>query len=184
MLLTALTLYCFQAPRVRLSRDLHVETEVGRSEDPGGQSYSDSVRILAVLPILTAFTAVWCAMWPTARRFVWPVLALAAINVILTPLTSGEWAYQRVEDASYEQAVAKGDFSGFGRLLAHHDPHLHPRMVAMAVVLLVSLAGLAMLQVRRSGGARTSPALSRGAVGFVLLAAAVTAVQGGLLLVG
>lgn len=142
------------------------------------------MRILAVLPLLTAVLTVWCALWPPPRRFLWPVVGLAAVNVILTPLTSGEWFYQRVEDASYEQAVASGDFAGFDRLLAHHDPHLHPRMVAMAVALLVSFVGLAMLRARPSGVGQTSPVLSRAAVGLVLLAAAVTAVQGGLLLVG
>lgn len=142
------------------------------------------MRILTVLPLLTALLTVWCALWSPPRRFLWPVVGLAAVNVILTPLTSGEWFYQRVEDASYEQAVAGGDFTGFDRLLAHHDPHLNPRMVAMAVALLVSFVGLVMLRVRRSGGGQSSPILSRVAVGVVLLAAAVSAIQGGLLLVG
>jgi hypothetical protein len=49
------------------------------------------VRFLALLPVLTAILAAGCALWPPARRVIWPVVALAAINVVLTPLTSGEW---------------------------------------------------------------------------------------------
>ncbi len=151
---------------------------------PRRGSTLSAVRLLAVLPVITAVAAALCALWAPARRFLWPVVALAALNVILTPLTSGEWFYQHAEDASYERAVTRGDFSAFDRLLAQHDPHLHPRMIAMAVALLIALAGLAVLQARDRRGVHGPPALSRAAAGAVLLAAAVTLVQGGLLLVG
>jgi hypothetical protein len=49
-----------------------------------------SVRLLAVLPILTAALAVAVVLLPAARRLVWPAVVLAAANVVLTPLTSGE----------------------------------------------------------------------------------------------
>lgn len=142
------------------------------------------MRIFAALPILTAVLAIGIALWPPARRFIWPVAALAAINVILTPLTSGEWFYQRTEDASYEQAVAKGDFTAFDRLLTQHDPHLSPRMIAMAVALLIALVGLAVLRARVSEGAPALRALLRIATGCVLLSAIAVLIQGGLLLAG
>jgi hypothetical protein len=100
-----------------------------------------------------------------------------------TPLTSGEWFYQRAEDASYARAVADGDFTGFDRLMAGHDPHLLPRMAAMAVALLVALVGVAVLRARANGGASVSRATWAAAAGLVLLAATVSLVQGVLLLV-
>ena len=113
---------------------------------------------------------------PAARRLVWPAVALAAANVVLTPLTSGEWFYQRAEDASYARAVADGDFGGFDRLMGGHDPHLLPRMAAMAVALLAALVVVALLR------DRAGPA--RGIAGAaVLLVAAASAIQGVLLLI-
>lgn len=136
-----------------------------------------------MLPILTAALAAACTLWPAARRFVWPVVALAALNVILTPFTSGEWFYQRQEDASYDRAVAGGDFTAFDRRLIQHDPSLQPRMTAIAVALLVALVALAVLRGRARGGAPT-PASTRAVImGTVLLAAAAAAVQGVALLV-
>lgn len=133
--------------------------------------------------MLTAALAVLCALWPAARRFIRPVVALAAVNVMATPFTSGEWFYQRAEDASYEQAVAKGDFAAFERLLDQHDPHLLPRMVALAVGLLVPLVGLAVLQVRSNRGEPASAATTALVSGAVVLAALVSVVQGFALLV-
>ena len=115
---------------------------------PGDALNLSGVRLLAVLPILTAALAAGCALWPAARRVVWPVVALAAINVVLTPLTSGEWFYQRQEGASYDRAVAGGDFTAFDRQLLQHDPHLQPRMTVIAVALLVCLVVLAVLRAR------------------------------------
>ena len=107
-----------------------------------------SVRLLALLPILTAAVAVAVVLLPAARRLVWPAVTLAAANVVLTPFTSGEWFYQRKEGALYDQAVARGDFSGFGRLLGGHDPHLLPRMTVLAVALLAGLVVVALLRAR------------------------------------
>ncbi len=142
------------------------------------------MRILVVLPMLTAAAAVLCALWPPARRLCWPVVALAALNVIATPFTSGEWFYQHAEDAAYQRAVARGDFAALELLVGQHDPHLLPRMVVLAVALLITCVGLAMLQARAGKGGRPSPALSGIVIGAVLLAAVATLVQGGLLLVG
>ncbi|BBX68867.1 DUF2231 domain-containing protein [Mycolicibacterium psychrotolerans] len=54
------------------------------------------VHGVVVLAPLTAILAILCAVWPAARaRFVWLVVALAAVNLVLTPLTTsaGEWLY-------------------------------------------------------------------------------------------
>ncbi len=46
------------------------------------------VHAIVVLAPLTALLAMLCAVWPAARRrFVWLVLALATVNLVLTPLT-------------------------------------------------------------------------------------------------
>lgn len=142
-----------------------------------------SVRLLALLPILTAALAVAVVLRPAARRLVWPAVALAAANVVLTPLTSGEWFYQRKEGALYDQAVARGDFTGFDRLTGGHDPHLLPRMTVLAVALLAALVVVALLRARANGGASVSRATWAAAAGLVLLAATVSLVQGVLLLV-
>ena len=52
------------------------------------------VHAIVVLAPLTALLEILCAFWPAARRrLVWLVLALAAVNLVLTPLTTsaGEW---------------------------------------------------------------------------------------------
>lgn len=59
------------------------------------------VHAIVVLAPLTALLAMLCAIWPAARRrLVWLVVALAAVTLVLTPLTvsAGEWLYNR-EDA-------------------------------------------------------------------------------------
>ena len=88
------------------------------------------------------------------------------------------------EDAAFERAVAKGDFADFELLVGRHDPHLLPRMVVLAVVLLITLVGLAMLHAQAKKGVRPSPAMSGIVIGAVLLAALGTLVQAGLLLAG
>ncbi|MCB9442551.1 MAG: hypothetical protein H6523_20210 [Mycolicibacterium sp.] len=130
------------------------------------------MRILALLPMLTAGLALACALWPAARRIIWPVVGLAAINVVLTPFTSGEWFYQHAEDRSYQQAVAQGDFASLDSLLGRHDPHLVGRMVVMAGCLLAALVALAVVKSRRGSALAT---------GAVLLAAVATLIQGFLL---
>jgi hypothetical protein len=52
------------------------------------------VHAIVVLAPLTALLEVLCGLWSAARRrMVWLVLALAAVNLVLTPLTTeaGEW---------------------------------------------------------------------------------------------
>ena len=58
------------------------------------------VHFIVILAPLTAIFAILCAVWPAARkRLVWLVVALAAVTVVLTPLTTdaGEW----LEDQSW-----------------------------------------------------------------------------------
>jgi hypothetical protein len=52
------------------------------------------VHGIVVLAPLTAILVILCAVWTAARdRLVWLTLALAAVTVVLTPLTTeaGEW---------------------------------------------------------------------------------------------
>ena len=52
------------------------------------------VHAIVVLAPLTALLEILCAIWPAARRrFVWLVLAFAAVTLALTPLTTsaGDW---------------------------------------------------------------------------------------------
>jgi len=56
------------------------------------------VHAIVVLAPLTAVLEILCACWPAARRrFVWLVLALSAVVLVLTPLTTsaGEWLLEQ-----------------------------------------------------------------------------------------
>ena len=56
------------------------------------------VHAIVVLAPLTAMLEILCAVWPAARRrFVWLVLAFAAVTMVLTPLTTsaGEWLFNQ-----------------------------------------------------------------------------------------
>jgi hypothetical protein len=61
------------------------------------------VHAIVVLVPLVALLEILCAFWPAARRrLVWLVLALAAVNLVLTPLTAsaGQWLYDRLGNDS------------------------------------------------------------------------------------
>jgi hypothetical protein len=56
------------------------------------------VHAIVVLAPLTALLEILCACLPAARRrFVWLAFALAAVTLVLTPLTTraGEWLYNQ-----------------------------------------------------------------------------------------
>ena len=56
------------------------------------------VHAIVVLAPLTALLEILCAIWPAARRrLVWLVLAFAAVNLVLTPVTTeaGAWLYEQ-----------------------------------------------------------------------------------------
>lgn len=61
------------------------------------------VHAIVVLAPLTALLEILCAVWPAARRrFVWLVLAFAAVTTALTPLTTsaGDWLYKQQSQPS------------------------------------------------------------------------------------
>ena len=61
------------------------------------------VHAIVVLAPLTALLEILCAIWPVARRrFVWLVLAFAAVTLALTPLTTsaGDWLFNQQSQPS------------------------------------------------------------------------------------
>ncbi|MBE1552527.1 putative membrane protein [Mycobacterium sp. OAS707] len=73
------------------------------------------VHAIVVLAPLVALLEILCAIWPGARRrLVWLVLALAAVNMVLTPLTTyaGEWLYDQQSDPSpiLREHAERGDW--------------------------------------------------------------------------
>ena len=73
------------------------------------------VHAIVVLAPLTALLEILCGFWPAARRrLVWLVLALAAVNLILTPLTTeaGEWLYdqKRRHTPIMQEHVERGEW--------------------------------------------------------------------------
>jgi hypothetical protein len=59
------------------------------------------VHAIVVLAPLTALLEILCSVWRAARsRLVWLVLAFAAVNMVLTPLTvsAGEWLFSREQN--------------------------------------------------------------------------------------
>ena len=127
--------------------------------------------------MLTVLLAAACALLPAAHRLVWPLLALAVLNVVLSPITSGERFYQSAEIPDYRQAVATGDFTTFRELLARHDPYLQPKMIAIAVVLMIAVAALALLRHREQRGQATPAVARTGVAGLIFVVGLATAVQ-------
>ena len=78
----------------------------------GIPGYALLVHPIVVLVRLTALLEILCAFWSAARRrFVWLVLALAAANLALTPLTAeaGQWLYDRLgNDSPILQSTPNG----------------------------------------------------------------------------
>jgi len=61
------------------------------------------VHAIVVLAPLVALLGILCALWPAARRrLVWLVVALAAVNLVLTPLTTsaGDWLFNQLGNDS------------------------------------------------------------------------------------
>ena len=122
------------------------------------------VHFIVVLAPLAAILAILCAIWPAARqRLVWLVFALAAINLVLTPIAAeaGEWLYGRVDESA---------------ALETHE-HLGETMVYFSLALMAAAILLAISHVRASRGkALPAPASAIIAV-FVVVAAVATSVQ-------
>jgi uncharacterized membrane protein len=94
------------------------------------------VHAIVVLAPLTAVLGILCAVSDWARtRFVWLVVALAAINLVLTPLTvsAGEWLYNREESHS--------------PILELHEER-GETMLYFSIALLVMAIAIAVLDVR------------------------------------
>lgn len=97
------------------------------------------VHFLVVLVPLTAVLEIVCGLWPAARRrLVWLVLVLAAVTMVLTPITvnAGEWLYDRESHRS-AMLVRHADLGGWMTYFS----------VALLVVAIL-LAGLYVLEGR------------------------------------
>lgn len=73
------------------------------------------VHAIVVLAPLVALLEILCAFWPASRRrLVWLVLALAAVNLVLTPLTTsaGQWLYDQQSNPSpiLREHAERGDW--------------------------------------------------------------------------
>jgi hypothetical protein len=115
------------------------------------------VHAIVVLAPLVALLEILCAFWLAARRrLVWLVLALAAVNLVLTPLTTsaGEWLYDQLgnDSAILQTHKERGDwmiyFSAALLVVAIALAVLHwlegrsdkRRTVATVIVAIVALA--------------------------------------------
>ncbi|GAB5899839.1 DUF2231 domain-containing protein [Mycolicibacterium mageritense] len=114
------------------------------------------VHVLVVLAPLTAVLVILCALWPAARRVLaWPVLALAAFCLVLTPITTeaGEWLEHRVGRSP----------------LVHTHAELGDTMIYVSAALFVAAALLVVVHVRTTRGKALKPVLA-GLVSVVALA--------------
>ena len=111
------------------------------------------VHFIVVLAPLTAILAILCALWPAARqRLVWLVLALAAANLVVTPIAAeaGEWLETKVGDSE---------------LLEKHE-HLGETMIYVSVALLVAAILVAIVHFRDR---RDKPSTALSAIVAVLV---------------
>lgn len=115
------------------------------------------VHFMVALVPLTAVLEMLCAIWPAARRrLVWLVLALAAVTLVLTPLTveAGEWLFDREDNPgdvlrthadraewmiyfSFAMALVAVALAVIHRIEGRSEP---PRAMAQIVVAVVALA--------------------------------------------
>jgi hypothetical protein len=123
------------------------------------------VHAIVVLAPLVALLEILCGFWPAARRrFVWLVLALAGVNLVLTPITTeaGEWLYKqsRQHSAVLQEHAERGDW-----------------MIYFSVALLVVAIALAVLHwlEGRSDKRRTA---ATAVVAVVALAVGVSSIIG------
>lgn len=117
--------------------------------------------VIVLLP-LTAILAILCAVWPAARRrLVWLVLALAVVDVVITPLTvsAGEWLIDHADKQS--------------AMLDYHA-ELGDTMIYFAAALLIAAVLLAVLHVRQRQSLLVPP-LVQGLVMVLVIAASVAA---------
>lgn len=121
-------------------------------------------HFVVVLVPLIAILLIICALWPAARqRLIWLVLVLAAITLVVTPLTvrAGEWLGDRVDETpdldTHMNAGEKGTY--------------------VALALAIAAALLAGLHVRLSRGHTVQPVVHWLVVAVVIVAAGATMFQ-------
>jgi len=122
------------------------------------------VHFIVVLAPLTAVVAVVCALWPAARqRLTWPLLGLAVITAVLTPLTTeaGEWLVHRRERSP----------------LLHAHAELGDTMVYFSIALVAAAAFVAFVHVREVRGKSVKPVARWVIAVIVVIASVATAVQ-------
>ena len=122
------------------------------------------VHAIVVLAPLTAGLGILCALLPWARtRFVWLVVALAAANLVLTPLTvsAGQWLYNREDSHS--------------PILELHEER-GETMIYFSIALLVMAIAIAVLHVR-AGRASTPRGLAIGVAVLAVVIGVATTVQ-------
>jgi apolipoprotein N-acyltransferase len=123
------------------------------------------VHAIVVLAPLTALLEILCAFWPAARRrLVWLVLAIAAVNLVLTPLTTeaGEWLY----DQRPQHSPILQDHAERGEWMIYFS-------VALLIVA-IALAVLHWLEGRSDKGRTTATVI----VAIVALAVGVSSIVG------
>ncbi len=95
------------------------------------------VHLIVVFVPLTSILAILCAVWrPARQRLAWLVAVLAAITVVLTPITTdaGEWLVHKI-----------------GRTPAiHTHAHLGDTMIYFAIGLLIVALLLLLVHLRES----------------------------------
>ncbi|MVU82236.1 hypothetical protein GPX89_33995 [Nocardia sp. ET3-3] len=122
------------------------------------------VHAIVVLVPLTAVLGVLSAVWPAARqRFAWLVLALAALVLVLTPVTTeaGEWLEKRVPRTAD----------------LHNHTHLGDTFIFFAFPLLLGAALLAFVHRRETRGQTPSRLLVGGMAVLVIAASVAATVQ-------
>ena len=138
--------------------------------------------LLLMLPALTAVVVtvggIVGALRPAARPLLWSGLALAVLNLALTPFTSGEWWYQRAEVPAYQEAVISADFNALNELTAGHDRSRLHKMIAIAAALLAAMSVLVSVQVRSSRDAISVQAPAAGSTAASTAAAITAALVG------
>lgn len=118
-------------------------------------------HLIIVLAPLTTILVIICALWPAARRrLVWLVLALAAVTLVLTPLTTnaGAWLADRVHPSPTLQThMALGN-----------------TMIYFSTALVVAAVLLALIHVYQARGHTVKPVV-QGTIAMLVIAAAVAA---------
>ena len=122
------------------------------------------VHFIVVLAPVTAILAILCALWPRARRHLtWLVLILAAVNTVLTPLTTdaGEWLEHRTQPTE----------------LLHIHTELGDTMLYFSIGLLVVAVLLAVAHIRERREQPLKPVISWAIAAVVVVASIATTVQ-------